>query len=67
MDSGFTGKLLYSPNKIQMLDLLNELEYVASRTTTETAVALRFLAHVERTRFLGMKRAKTYPVTTDSS
>ena len=50
-----------------MFNLLNKLENVARRTATETAVALRFLAHVKRTRFLGMKRAKTYPITTDSS
>ena len=54
------------PNKIQMLDLLNKFEYVASRTTTETAVALRFFAHVKRTRLLGVKRAKPHPVSTDS-
>ena len=64
---GLVCEMFNRANEVKMLNFLHKLEHIASSTATKTAVALGFFTHVKRTRFLGMERAQTNPVATNSA
>ncbi len=65
LDSRLRRQVFDRPGKIEVLDLLDEREDVATLVATEALVAARFLADVERRALLGVERAQPDPVAPD--